>query len=258
MILLHILDIEPFFERNKEKITVGNATSIFMKVYEKVIGDDPKLFFDFLGRILLEKPELYKGKRRIDFFRKYNRFIVRKLLPNDLYEMERYFVEKYCLFEGEKLLSFFYGLVEYGKKVNYFRDRIFISNYRIFISDLIQQYNTFYPIIHSILVAQQKLLSIPTKERKAPFGYDFPLKDLSEITLNTMAERKRFRFSLGFLNENLPYGGKRKDKSLMCSVRFISQTHVGPCLLTIYVNHKMHKEGQKVLYRIRDNLQSLQ
>ena len=249
-------ELEPFLEKNKVKLTAGNASTILRKVYEKVKGIDPKLFFDFLGQVLIEKPKLHEGTNRVHFFGKYNRFIVRMILPNDLYELERYFVEKYCLIEGEKLLSFFYGLVEYEQKQDYFHDRVFISNYRIFIPDVLVKDYKRYRVLFKIIAERQKLLSIPTTERRAPFGYDFPIKDPIEITLCMLTKRHRFKFPL--LKDNLPSRGKIRDGSLAYSVRFLSQTHVGPCVLTIYVNHEMHKEGQKILYKIRDLLQSLQ
>jgi hypothetical protein len=77
---------------------------------------------------------------------------------------------------------------------------------------------------------------------------------------------KKMKFKIPFLNENLPYWKKKLNEEKAYSVSFITQTQSGPCTLTIYVNHKKlifeadreYEDGQEMLYKIREILQTLQ
>lgn len=120
---------DEFFQKNKELINSRNVNKIFKDVYAKAIKIDTKIFYDFLGEILLEKPILLKKPKTL---KKYLRLVKKAKIPhNRLLELETYFIEKYCIFDSEKVLLSFHGSIRYKKLV--FLGRVFITNYRILV-----------------------------------------------------------------------------------------------------------------------------
>ena len=67
-------------------------SKIFLDVYAKAIKFDIKIFYDFLGEILLEKPALLDGRK----LKEYLRFVKKVKIPrNRLLELETYLIEKF-------------------------------------------------------------------------------------------------------------------------------------------------------------------
>ncbi len=119
---------EELFRKNIELINSKNVKKIFQAVYTRVQEYDTKIFYDFLGELLLEKPELLDGKK----IHKYLAFVKKVRIPRKRQiELETYFFKKYSLFDGEKLLISFDGALRY-KKYRYL-GRIFITNHRIIV-----------------------------------------------------------------------------------------------------------------------------
>jgi hypothetical protein len=265
-------DLKYFLEMNKKRITTSNANVILKRVYTRTKEIDPKILFDFMGQVLIEKPKLQEGKKRVKFITAYNKSVAVRMLPRELLKMEKYFLKNYCLFDGEKLLYSFYGLVQYNQRRIYFHDRVFITNYRIIISDVIKPKGglSFIPfagisanilgaITNRALVAGTKYKenpSEPINAGRAAFGFEFPILDPTQIALSWMT--KKTKMGLYNLDQYLPYWKKKMDEEKAHSVRFITQTQSGPCTLAIYINHHKYDDGQKMLQAIRDILLSLQ
>jgi len=121
---------EMLFKDSKEKANPKNLVSVLQNVFERVSKFDMKIFYDFLGELLLEKTYLLGSKKKI--IKSYLRIVKRfKLSPNQLLELEKYLVEKYFILDNEKLLLYFKGSVINSKKIHI--GRIFISDQRIMV-----------------------------------------------------------------------------------------------------------------------------
>lgn len=120
-----------FFRKKKELITSKNVKKIFQDVYTRAQQHDLKIFYDFLGQLLLEKPELLERK----ILKQYLMFVKEvRVPPQRLIELETYFLKKYSLFNGEELLLSINGDLLYKPLRLYkYSGRIFITNYRIIV-----------------------------------------------------------------------------------------------------------------------------
>jgi hypothetical protein len=118
---------EELFRKNKELITSKNVKKIFKEVFGKTEQFDLKIFYDFLGELLLKKT-LSSWK----FLKNYLKFVKKVKIPLDrLLELEGYLIEKYCIFKNEEILRSFHGNVKHHKVV--FTGRVFLTNYRIIV-----------------------------------------------------------------------------------------------------------------------------
>ena len=121
-----------FIRKNKELINSKKTTKIFQEVYNKAEQQDLKIFYDFLGELLLENPDLLDGK----ILRQYLMFVKKvRIPPQQLIELETYFLKKYSLFNGEELLIAFNGELIYKRysRLYKYSGRTFITNFRVIV-----------------------------------------------------------------------------------------------------------------------------
>lgn len=183
---------DEFFQKNKELINSKNVIKIFQDVYAKAIKLDIKIFYDFLGELLLEKPIL--------IIKRYLRFVKKAKIPrNRLLELETYLIEKYCIFDSEEVLLSFYGSIRYLRII--WSGRVFVTNYRIFVIGKTTEkmdYNRleFRRGVVGIKKWKRKMDEIiraktPSTWKEKPYlGYQFPITNPSLIRLR----RKELRF----------------------------------------------------------------
>jgi len=272
-------ELQLFLEKNKKLIYSGNAKTVFRKVYNKTKEIDWKILYDFLGEVLIEKPALQEGKKHFKFLKGYNTFMApikigqiidHRIPPRQLLKMEKYFLEKYCIFEGEEILCSFLGTVLY-KSVP-FLDRIFITNYRIIVLSHVFKpssgvfipwagliFNMFIAIENRMIKAKKASIikSVEGFMDKPFFGYQFPIYQLTSITLPVSKKGLSGKVS----STNFP---KEKDK--VNSVKFTASTETDSFDLSIFINHKKlifvaekeYEDGQKMLHKIAETLQNLQ
>jgi len=250
-------DLESFLEKNKNVITSNNAKAIFRRIHISTKNIDWRILYDFLGKVLIEKPDLQKGKRYTKFLKGYNAFMSNRYgqliePPREVLEREKYFLEKYCIFESEEILCSFLGNVEFRKV--FFSSRVFITNYRIIVLSHAYKpssgvpfipfagliFNMVFIIEDSIRKAMKTsvLKSVETPMDKPFFGYQFPISHPTAITLSEVKK------------------GKNKGKAK--SVKFTSKTETDLFDFSIYVNEKRHVDYEKILYKIAEILQNLQ
>ena len=280
-------ELQSFLEENKKLIYSGNVKTILKKVFERTKEIDPKILYDFIGEVLIEKPKLQEGKKQYKFLKGYKDFmssitmttrkIVYRIPPRQLLKLEKYFLEKYCLFDDEEILCSFYGMVI--RSINFF-DRVFITNYRIIIIEVYRPKESgaipFMPwagltfnIVRSITnrMLNPKKTSITESAEpidKVIFGVNFPIFNPTAITIPIM--KKGVKFLAIVLRQFLPYWRKGMDEEIVYSVKFTSQTQPDPFDLSIYVNHKKpifeaekeYEDGQIMLHKIAEILQNIQ
>ncbi len=201
---------EEFLNQNKEKITSGNAKKVFSKVLKKAIEvDNLQVFYDFLGEILLAKPSLLEGNNYLKILKSYDDLIFKtltlKMKSNSKIELEKYFLEKYCIMESEEILLYFFGVVKYKGKM--YNTRVFITNYRIivlssdntvksgFIAGAGLLFNLSTIIENKIVEIMRKNLAREMQDRLEIkptlfFGYNFPLINPSAIQLKKYEKGK--------------------------------------------------------------------
>lgn len=276
-------ELESFLEKNRKGINSSNAEKTLKRVYEMI--NDRRVLYDFIGQVLIEKPELQEGKKHAKFLKGYNTFLSKMnfenwIPPRELLKLEKYFLEKYCIFEGEEILCSFFGLVEYNLEQIYFHTRVFITNYRIIISDVLRTSGgiPFIPmagITSNILGGIINLILKPGKMHKTKsaepinagkvsYGYNFPLLNLTSIHMSMMTKKKKFKAP--YLKAYFPIWKKGMNSEKAYSIRFVTETQSGPCTLSIYVNHQAlifeaereYEDGQEMLHKIREILQTLQ
>lgn len=254
-------DLELFLNTNKKRISSQNAKTIFRNVIDRTEQLDRKIFYDFLGEVLMEKPNLLKGKHYLKLLKSYDSAIgylvekidAQQLTPFDGIEMERYFLEKYCLFESEEILLSFSGTLTHDK---YMIGRVFITNYRIIVfgSMPLEGKSTVMPwagIIVHIGAAIGKQISkdilsstlrktVDTSESKDKvyFGFQYPISHPTAITLK---KRKRGKF-----------------KGSLLSVKFNSKTKTRSFNLKICVLEQNSEEKYHKIVEILQNLQDQQ
>ncbi|MFX0030672.1 MAG: hypothetical protein ACFE8B_15775 [Candidatus Hermodarchaeota archaeon] len=198
-------NLKEFLEENKKVITTKNMKKILKNVYKRTENIDPNIVYDFLGDILVEKPELLEDKNFSKTLKAYNDFS--KNFPSQYnLEKEKYLIENYCLFENENILKYFLGSIGYKRVL--FKDRVFITNYRIIIFSEIQKpsggtmfmpwaglifnmvnaiENKIKKALHSsALKSAGKLQSI----NKPLFGYQFPIIQITDIRLPLWKAKK--------------------------------------------------------------------
>ncbi len=121
-----------FFNDLKEQVNTKNLGSILRTVFERVASVDIKIFYDFLGELLLEKTQVLGSKKKI--IRSYLEILKRaKIDSNQLIELEKYLVEKFFILDNEKLLLYFQGKLRNKSQSTLYKGRIFITNQRIMV-----------------------------------------------------------------------------------------------------------------------------
>lgn len=198
--------MESFLFQKKKKLA-SSVKGVLKEVYKKTTHIDYEIFFDFLGEALMEQPNLLEGKSYTTFLNHYENFVksIKDLSSVKYLERERYFVEKYCLVEGEELLYSFLGTVVYRKVL--FKGRVFLTNLRIIVHGVSFKPGggTFIPGLHllSILVSvvqaskqQAMVKSARSKlkdstESKIDFGYQFPISHLTNVSLVKWGKGKK-------------------------------------------------------------------
>jgi hypothetical protein len=102
------------------------------EVYNEVKPDDSELFYKFFGELLWENPNLFEQKK---FVHRYFSEIDYIFTPKEAIKMEAYIIDNYCTYQGEEVLTSFYGKL-YGQiygKTTVYDGRIHITSYRIFV-----------------------------------------------------------------------------------------------------------------------------
>lgn len=251
-------DLDSYLEKNKRLITSGNGKRILRNVYENTKDIDRKIFYDFLGEVLRENPALQEGKKYFKFLKAYDEIItklIRSKKTTILYvlELEKYFLEKYCLFENEEMISFFHGNIVFKKY--YFGRRVFFTNLRIItLSHAIKLGgSTFIPwaglIFNTIMAVSAKINKMQKSSviksaegseyiNTVNFGLQFPLSHLTAITLN---KAKR---------------GKHKGK--INSIKITSVTETDSFNLEILIFKKSHWNFDGIYKEIHELLQKFQ
>jgi len=261
-------ELELILKNSKELITVGNARQIFHNIAEVVyeIDDDGKIFYDFLGEVLLAKPHFLEGKNYTQLIKSYNANF-KKIDPSDPIKLEQYFLEKYCILDEEEILFSFYGAINY---INYkkgkgilFLDRVFITNIRIIVflttfGDMLIHPGTpfgFGKIAHLAAALDRKIrkkiksnreakrdisfLKVTAEsEKKLSFGYQFPISNPTAITLEKWK--------------------KGKNKGTLRRVTFNSKTETQSYDLGVVVSKERYENWEGMLHKITEILQNLQ
>lgn len=206
-------NLDSFLEKCKRLISSNNAGSIFKKISYRLTISDMKIFYDFLGEVLLEKPVLQKGKKQAKLLKGYDEFIYETFLITgkisivEIFKLEKYFVEKYCILENEEISISFFGTIKFKK--TYFQSRIFITNFRIIV--LSSSYkpsggSVFIPwagLIFNMFMAVEagirktiessitKSLNGSVSTNKVIFGFQFPISHLTSIVWSTWGKKKK-------------------------------------------------------------------
>lgn len=201
---------DEFFRKNRELINSKNIKKVFQKVYAKAVQFDQKIFYDFLGEVLIEKPGLLDRKKLY----KYLTFVKKAKIPVvRLIELESYLIEKYSLFDGEELLFSFNGDLRY-RRYRY-KGRLFITNYRIIVLGKVEEMGHALELLvgsfNSKMLPtdyEEKILKrrLPTEdsEEKAFIGWQFPIK-------NPRLEGRKREKEL-FFTSTVWVRGKKKEK----------------------------------------------
>lgn len=198
------------------------------------------------------------------------------------------YLEKYCIFDEEEILCSFFGGVEYKskrKKPIVFLNRVFITNYRIIISDVFRSsssggsvfipwagltFNIINKMVNSMIdhAMDPKNRYVPKSAEskdmeKVILGYQFPIFNPTAITMPIMKKGVRWN---SYVPGLLPHWKQGMDEEIVYSVKFTSQVQPDPLDLSIYINpHKLifeaereYEDGQKMLHKIAEILHNLQ
>lgn len=239
-------EINSLLERNKKNFSVNKAKSIFREIYSATKDIDMRIMYDFLGEILLERPEFLKPKKIGRLLEEYNKFTDKTRIPVKKHiQTEQYFLEKYILLEEEKILLPFWGIVSY-KSIHH-STRVFITTYRIIIlSGALKTSGIYVPALpflnFSINLAAFVTRAIKRQLTKAElekplFGYQFPIFQLTDV--------------------NLQLSKKKKHKGQPIAVEITSISGKKSFELKISVNTLIYEHYDKKLKEINEVLQNL-
>jgi hypothetical protein len=83
---------------------------------------------DIIGAASITNPNV-TGFMQLDF----DKFLLKKLKFDDILELEKYIIEKYCLYPSETILASCFGKMTFGKKFSMYGQQ-FIKNGRFYIT----------------------------------------------------------------------------------------------------------------------------
>ena len=218
-------EIEQFLTIKNEEITTAvqakkyhDVTEILRKVYNEVKLDDPTLYYKFFGEFLWKFPKLFENKKFIiEYMAEINYIVTDK----QGFQMETYIINNYCTYEGEEVLTSFFGKIE-AYNMDY-EGRIHLTNFRIFLFGRKDDVNKpiFVPfgglivqIVRDVMKSEGKrMMSKYGRGEDLPgFGYQFPLinvdkKDIDDIHLKIRCKvgSSNFKMKISpkqFKNEN--------------------------------------------------------
>lgn len=263
-------ELEEFLENCKQIINIENISKIFQKIVELVIeiDDDGKMFYDFLGEVLLTKPHFLETKNYTKLIQNYN-VIYNIIDPAGPIELEKYFLEKYCILDEEKIIFYFYGGVNH---INYrkgkgllFLDRVFITNLRIIIFlATFGDKGLGGPIIPNIYTSKQLWIASMIERqirKKLKKERDFK-RDVAFSKVSTLEYEKKLSFGYQFPISNptaitLDNWTKGKYKGTLRRVSFNSTIDDQSYDLGIVVDKKKHEKWEEMLHKIAEILQNL-
>ncbi|MFX1391799.1 MAG: hypothetical protein ACFE9Z_17175 [Promethearchaeota archaeon] len=95
--------------------------------------------YDIIEELTKKAPEFFMKKIYPYLLNNPKRFII-DFEVLDTFDMDRYIINNYCLFEGEEILTYFVGINHFKttKSVE-FIGRIYLTNYRLILSGCIKQ-----------------------------------------------------------------------------------------------------------------------
>lgn len=188
-------------------------------------------YYDIVGETFKLNPEFFMnsiyGKRRL-------------YINVNKNEMERYIIEKFCLYEGEKLLYECNGEIELGHQKMGPRasvyGSIYLTNYRIITTGRLSAKGTrsgpaslllsviFAPITKRVILTKGKARLIDTHQELPCYGYQFPIKN--SIGLRKNRNSIIYSAIAGKIGNMENASGNKKLKMLMKITRTIKITPV--------------------------------
>lgn len=186
---------ETFLDNKKSEIknliNTKSYVSIF-KIFREVFNNvgDIKLFTDFVGEVFLMDPDYFMDK----FADTYNKNITKLLNAQQLFEMEEYILQKFSLYQNEKIIISFSG--EIARKRGKTEGRIYLTNYRLIIQGLIKSKGVTLitasiaekaitkKMQKKMVKKLQSIMSQMTTTALPCFGYQYPIFGLQKIRVS--------------------------------------------------------------------------
>jgi len=170
---------------------------LFMKilktVYNKVNPKDLEVFYKFFGDILLKNPDLFN----IKFSKSYNSGIAKFLTPDQSAKMEKFILENYCLYQNERIITYFKGIFIFRSRQ--IKGRIYVSNFRVIVlgtilveeeSDSMWLFAPFWALTFELIEKidsriQKRAIDNINQSKSLPrFGFEFPIWNPKNISYN--------------------------------------------------------------------------
>lgn len=264
-----ISDVNQIVNNIKEEISRSEPSSARIidylydfrtKAEQQSISDSK--YYDLVGETFKLNPEFYMNSI----------YGARKLYTNvNKNEMEKYIIEKFCMYEGESLLYECQGAINLGSQNIGPRasvdGRIYLTNYRIIVSGTLSARGVrsgpqsllvavvFAPIMRRRLMAYGKTNLIDTHQELPCYGYQFPIKN--HIGLKKKRSSILYRAIAGKI-ENMENASEfKKQKMLMNITRSIKISPVMTGEGEYYHRNKLFELMRKDVNEIVDAFREL-
>jgi len=207
----------PSFRSVKNKIIKHIMENVSLGSGDQILNNIKKELEKAPSTISKENPEYYMKKLYGDVRKR----ILKLYGEEKLNEMEKYIIEKYCLYDGEQLLDVFYGNVRQipkkkSQEVNIL-GRFYITNNRIISQG--ELFGMPYTGLYLPFLGQTGIVSAKKRERK-----ERPIKN--KIASSIQQEIPCYGYNISYKNlfnlkkkKNLEYQLKRENKTIVIKIR---------------------------------------
>jgi len=202
-------------ELEKAPSTISKENILSFLFHEQLVSYSE--FYNIVGETFKFNPEYYMKKLYGDVRKR----ILKLYGEEKLNEMEKYIIEKYCLYDGEQLLDVFYGNVRQipkkkSQEVNIL-GRFYITNNRIISQG--ELFGMPYTGLYLPFLGQTGIVSAKKRERK-----ERPIKN--KIASSIQQEIPCYGYNISYKNlfnlkkkKNLEYQLKKENKTIVIKIR---------------------------------------
>ena len=184
--------------------------NVFREVISKV--DNITLFYDFVGNTFATDPVFFMEK----FLKIYHIYITNLLNPDQVLEMEAQILQKYSLYQDEKIKASFHGEIEVG--AGRMVGRIYLTTFRIILigtnkSKVPWLAQSFVGIAIGLTIQKLIVRNLQAKQMASTelpcLGHQFPMFGLLKIKLGS----RKVTYKV-VLETTLPNGSISRKKYL--------------------------------------------
>ena len=227
--ILNLIDVEELKKDMFISMRGGKKAQILKKFNNALIDQiSLKGAWDIIGELTKKNPIFFMNRLYSDLIEKFFRKIFKDRFTrsDQLYEMDKYILTNYCLYEGEKIETDITGFF-YINKVRFER-HLFLTNYRVIVTGQPKtETSTRTSMKPSILRAAYRASLRSSRignvkkrlatnglenspEKNGVWGYDFPLTNITDIKVIKEGKKNKLKA--------LTYTARKENKKIKVKI----------------------------------------